>query len=261
MCDIECVVLGVWLSVWCWVCGVGCVMSGVWNWLFDFQCTMLGVWCQSWDVGRVIMTVQMTTAGTRTNYSKAHYGLQLTMAGTHQRSCRPKASSDDSRGMSNSRAPYRAQNAMARIRNVGCVVLSVWYWVCHVECVMSGVWYWVCMILRVWCQLCDIGCVMLSVWCQLCDIGCVMLSVWCRMCDVGCVMLGVWVWVCDVGSMILSVNEAASIVASATAEPPIECKSQWQGHTQKSRRPKASIMASATAEPPIECKSQWQRYT
>ena len=38
-------------------------------------------------------------------------------------------------------------------------------------------------------------------------------------------------------------------------------KSQWQGHTQESRRPKASIVASATAEPPIECKSQWQGHT
>ena len=53
----------------------------------------------------------------------------------------------------------------------------------------------------------------------------------------------------------------ASIVASATAEPPIDCKSQWQGHAKDSRRPKASIAASARAEPPIERKSQWQRHT
>ena len=54
------------------------------------------------------------------------------------------------------------------------------------------------------------------------------------------------------------------ITMAGTREPPpkavnrdksnsktsIECKSQWQGHTQESRRPKASMAASATAEPP-----------
>ena len=52
-----------------------------------------------------------------------------------------------------------------------------------------------------------------------------------------------------------------STVASATAEPPIDCKSQWQGHINESRRPKASTAASAAAEPSIDCKSHWQEPT
>ena len=52
----------------------------------------------------------------------------------------------------------------------------------------------------------------------------------------------------------------ASIVASATAEPPIECKSQWQEHIEEPA-PQGVNRGSATAEPPFEWKSQWQKHT
>ena len=35
---------------------------------------------------------------------------------------------------------------------------------------------------------------------------------------------------------------------SSTVEPPVDCKSQNQGHAKESRRPKATIAARATAE-------------
>ena len=178
----------------------------------------------------------------------------------------------------------------------------VWCWACDVGCVALGAWCWVCdvagVMLRVWCECglasvwrwaWDVGCVMLSVWCWLCDVECVMLEVRCWVCDVGCVMLGVWYWVCDVECVMLS-------TARATAEHFIECKSQWQGHTQDEpppegvnqrqprRRGKHNSRASyrrqitkaatrigepapegvhrgkrysgATAAPPMDCKSQ-----
>ena len=51
----------------------------------------------------------------------------------------------------------------------------------------------------------------------------------------------------------------ASIAASATAGH-YEGKSQCQGHAQESQRPKASFTASATVEPSFEGKPQCHGY-
>ena len=53
--------MGVVLGVWCWVCGVGCVVWGVWCWVCGVGCgvgcVVLGVWCWVCAMVRVVLGV------------------------------------------------------------------------------------------------------------------------------------------------------------------------------------------------------------
>ena len=56
-------------------------------------------------------------------------------------------------------------------------------------------------------------------------------------------------------------GQPATATARPTAEPLMDCKSQWQGHKQESRRPKGATGDSrgkSNSRAPIERKSQWQ---